>query len=43
MIRVAVVDDHQVVRVGLQSLLSAVPDFEVAGVVVDGDEAVALP
>jgi DNA-binding NarL/FixJ family response regulator len=43
MIRVAVVDDHQVVRVGLQSLLSAVPDFEVAGVAVDGDEAVALP
>ena len=43
MIRVAVVDDHQVVRVGLQSLLSTVPDFEVTGVAVDGEEALALP
>ncbi len=42
MIRVAVVDDHAIVRNGLVQLLSADAELEVVGAVGDGDAAVAL-
>lgn len=35
-IRVFVVDDHEVVRVGLRAFLGAVPDIEVVGEAADG-------
>jgi DNA-binding NarL/FixJ family response regulator len=41
-IRVAVVDDQDVVRSGFAALLKTQPDFEVVGVAGDGVEAVAL-
>ncbi|MBT8080481.1 MAG: response regulator transcription factor [Gammaproteobacteria bacterium] len=42
MIRLALVDDHQLVRDGLKALLSAVSDFEVVGEASDGRQAVEL-
>jgi DNA-binding NarL/FixJ family response regulator len=42
MIRVLVVDDHDIVREGLGGLLSDVEDMEVVGYAADGDEAVEL-
>jgi DNA-binding NarL/FixJ family response regulator len=42
MIRVAVVDDHAIVRNGLVQLLSADPELEVVGAVGDGAAAVSL-
>ena len=42
MIRVAVVDDHAIVRNGLVQLLSADPELEVVGAVGDGEAAVSL-
>lgn len=36
------VDDHQVVRLGLQALLKFEPDFEVIGQAATADEAVSL-
>jgi DNA-binding NarL/FixJ family response regulator len=41
-IRILLVDDHAVVRIGLTRLLDAVPDFEVVATAADGAEAVAL-
>ena len=41
-IRVVVVDDHAVVRSGLEQLLSAEADIEVVGTADDGEQAVAL-
>jgi DNA-binding NarL/FixJ family response regulator len=41
MIRVLVVDDHEVVRQGLAALLSATGDLECVGTVADGDRALA--
>jgi len=41
-IRVAVVDDHTIVRNGLVSLLGAHADLEIVGAVGDGEAAVAL-
>lgn len=38
-IRVMVVDDHTIVRDGIQSLLSLTPDIEVVGEAVNGREA----
>ena len=38
-VRVLVVDDHPVFRVGLRALLSSEPDFELVGEAVAGDEA----
>ena len=42
MIRVLVADDHQVVRSGLEQLLATADDIELAGMAVDGAEAIAL-
>jgi len=42
MIRVLIVDDHAVVRAGLERLLTHVDDFSVIGSVADGEEAVAV-
>jgi DNA-binding NarL/FixJ family response regulator len=41
-IRVLLVDDHRLVRAGLQSLLEACEDIEVAGSAADGREALEL-
>jgi len=41
MIRVLIVDDHAVVRAGLEWLLSSVDDFTVIGSAEDGEQAVA--
>ena len=42
MIRVLLVDDHAVVRHGLEKLLTTDDEIEVAGMAADGDEALAL-
>ena len=42
MIRVLVVDDHAVVRAGLEQLLAGVEDIEVVGAGTDGQEAIDL-
>jgi DNA-binding NarL/FixJ family response regulator len=42
MIRVLLVDDHQPVRAGLQSLLTTVADIQVVGEATDGDEAIGV-
>jgi DNA-binding NarL/FixJ family response regulator len=39
-IRVLVVDDHQLVRVGLITLLEAAPDIQVAGEAANGQQAI---
>jgi DNA-binding NarL/FixJ family response regulator len=41
-IRVALVDDHAVVRSGLEQLLGGEPDLEVVGTASDGDQALEL-
>jgi DNA-binding NarL/FixJ family response regulator len=41
-IRVVIVDDHAVLRAGLEQLLGGEPDLEVVGRAADGAEAVAL-
>ncbi len=38
--RVLIVDDHEVVRLGLRALLDRHPDFEVVGEASTADEAV---
>jgi DNA-binding NarL/FixJ family response regulator len=40
--RILLVEDHQMVREGLRSLLSGEPDFEVVGEAAEGAEAVRL-
>ena len=42
MIKVLLVDDHRLVRAGLQSLLAACEDIEVVGSAADGREALEL-
>jgi len=42
LIRVLLVDDHKLVRAGLQSLLAACEDIEVVGSAADGHEALEL-
>lgn len=42
MIRVLLVDDQTLVRKGIRSLLSLLPDIEIAGEAVDGREALSL-
>ena len=41
-IRVVLVDDHTVVRVGLKAVLSKASDIDVIGEAASGDEAIAL-
>lgn len=41
-IRILIVDDHEIVREGLQTLLAEEPDFEVVGTAGDGAVAVGL-
>lgn len=41
-IRVLIVDDHEIVREGLQTLLAEEPDFEVVGTAGDGAAAFTL-
>lgn len=41
-IRVFVVDDHQVVRMGLKTMLESTPDMVVVGVAASGQEALNL-
>jgi len=41
-IRIAIADDHPVVREGLVAMLETEPDFEVAGTAATGAEAAAL-
>jgi DNA-binding NarL/FixJ family response regulator len=42
MIRVAIADDHRVVRVGLEQLLATFDDVEAVGAAAGGEEAVVL-
>ena len=42
MIRVMVVDDHAIVRQGLERLLATTDDLELVGMAADGAEAVEL-
>src|SRR5439155_8066433 len=42
MTRVLVVDDHTVIRRGIQSILRAWPEWEIAGEASDGEEAIQL-
>jgi DNA-binding NarL/FixJ family response regulator len=42
MIRVLLVDDHSMVRVGLERLLQQTDDIEVAGIAADGEAALEL-
>jgi len=42
MIRIAIADDHPVVREGLVAMLDTEPDFQVVGTAATGAEAVAL-
>ncbi|MDQ0218610.1 response regulator transcription factor [Peribacillus cavernae] len=42
MIKVLFVDDHEMVRIGVSSYLSSLPDIEVIGEADDGGEAVEL-
>ena len=42
MIRVLIVDDHEVVREGLRSILQTDPDVEMVGEAADGSEAIRL-
>lgn len=42
MIRVLLVDDHQLVRQGTRALLTTAPDIEIVAESEDGDEALAL-
>jgi DNA-binding NarL/FixJ family response regulator len=41
-VRIMLVDDHEVVRVGLRSLLERRPEFAIVGEAADGDEAVEI-
>ena len=41
-IRILIVDDHSVVRMGLAALLDTIPDFVVAGEAANGSEAIRL-
>ena len=40
MIRILLVDDHEMVRIGVSAYLQVQPDMEVVGEAVNGQEAV---
>ena len=42
MIRVLIVDDHELIRLGLEAVLAAQPDFELCGNAADGAAAVEM-
>ena len=42
MIRILIADDHAIVRAGLQTLLSGLPDMEIAGEAGSGEEAIRM-
>jgi DNA-binding NarL/FixJ family response regulator len=42
MLKILLVDDHEVVRLGLKSLLSRYPEFEVVAEASNADEAISL-
>lgn len=42
MIRILVVDDHDVVRTGFRALLETYPQFEMVGEAVEGNEAITI-
>lgn len=42
MVRILVVDDHAVVRAGVQHFMAAVPDMEIAGEAGSADEAIRM-
>ena len=42
MIRLLIIDDHEMVREGLKAMLSAEPDFSIVGDAANGEEAFAL-
>ena len=39
---ILIVDDHEVVRNGIRSYLETLPDFNVVGEAVSGEDAVAI-
>jgi DNA-binding NarL/FixJ family response regulator len=41
-VRILIADDHEVVRQGVRTILSARPDWEICGEAVNGQEAVRL-
>ena len=41
-IRIVIVDDHAVLRAGLEQLLAGEPDLEVVGTAASGDEAISV-
>jgi DNA-binding NarL/FixJ family response regulator len=41
-VRILVADDHEVVRQGIRTILSARPDWEICGEAVNGQEAIKL-
>lgn len=41
-IRIAVADDHEVIRTGYSAMLALQPDFEVVGTAADGADAIRL-
>ena len=42
MLKILLVDDHEVVRLGLKSLLARYPEFEVVAEASNADEAIEL-
>jgi DNA-binding NarL/FixJ family response regulator len=40
LVRILIADDHEIVRKGVATVLSARPDLEICGEAVDGEEAV---
>jgi DNA-binding NarL/FixJ family response regulator len=41
-IRVLIVDDHDIIREGLRAVLEVTPDIEVIGEAADGEKAISL-
>ena len=42
MIRIVIIDDHEIVRQGISAILQGAPEFQVVGEAADGDEALRL-